>query len=207
MRYYPIYIDLNGKPAHMIGGGPIAERKIETLMEAGAVVTVIAPHVTDAIRRMADEGRIQWIQREYRDGDLCGAFCTYAATNDNAVNTAIYEEATRNSQLCNVVDVPPLCNFIVPSIVRRGDLSIAISTSGNSPALARKLRMDLTEHIGPEWQALNDLLGRMRPELKRRYVEEAPRNDVLARMLDAGVLDLLREGRPEDAEALAWTCM
>lgn len=207
MRYYPIYIDLNGKPATMIGGGHIAERKIETLLEAGACVTVIAPHVTDGIRAMADEGRIAWKNKRYEVGDLKGAFCTYAATNDHAVNTAIYDEATRNSQLCNVVDVPPLCNFIVPSIVRRGDLSIAISTSGNSPALAKKLRVDLTEHIGPEWEALNDLLGRMRPELKRRYTEEAPRNDVLARMLDAGVLALLREGRANEAEELAWTCM
>lgn len=207
MRYYPIFIDLNDRLSVVIGGGPIAERKVCTLLECGARVTLIAPEVTEAIRAMASEGRITWKPRAYEPGDLTGAFCTYAATNDNAVNTAIYEEATRNSQLCNVVDVPPLCNFIVPSIVRRGDLAVAISTSGNSPALARRMREDLTEHIGPEWQELNDLLGRMRPELKRRYPEEEPRNHVLTRMLDAGVLDLLRDGKGAEAEELAWECL
>jgi len=207
MRYYPIYIDLNGKTAVVIGGGHIAERKVDTLREAGANVTVISPEATAGLRAMADAGVITWHARPYREGDLSGAFCTYAATNDNSVNTAVFDEATRNSQLCNVVDVPPLCNFIVPSIVRRGDLSIAISTSGNSPALAKKLRVDLTDHIGPEWEQLNDLLGRMRPELKRRYPEEEPRNHVLTRMLDAGVLELLREGKAEDAEEIAWKCL
>jgi precorrin-2 dehydrogenase/sirohydrochlorin ferrochelatase len=207
MRYYPIFVDLNGKKAVMVGGGHIAERKVGTLLECGANVTVIAPSATDGLRALASEGRIAWIARRYDEGDLAGAFCTYAATNDTAVNTAIFAEAERNSQLCNVVDVPPLCNFIVPSIVRRGDLSIAISTSGNSPALAKKLREDLTGQFGPEWEALNDLLGRLRPEVKRRYPEEAPRNDVLARMLDAGVLDLLRAGRAGEAEEVAWKCI
>jgi precorrin-2 dehydrogenase/sirohydrochlorin ferrochelatase len=207
MRYYPLYVNLNGKPAVMVGAGPIAERKVGTLLECGAEVTVIAPSATEGLRAMAAEGRVTWIQRAYQDGDLAGAFCTYAATNDNAVNTAIFAEAERNNQLCCVVDVQPLCNFIVPSIVKRGDLSIAISTSGNSPALAKKLRIDLTEQFGPEWEELNDLLGRLRPEVKRRYPEEAPRNDVLARMMDAGVLDLIREGRVTEAEEVAWNCI
>lgn len=207
MRYYPIYIDLNGRLAIVIGGGQIAERKAATLLECGACVRLVAPQATEGIRALAAEGRLQWIPRVYRCGDLDGAFCTFAATNDNAVNTAVFEEATDKALLCNVVDVPPLCNFIVPSIVRRGDLSVAVSTSGNSPALAKRLRQDLEAYIGGEYQALNDLLGRMRPELKRRYPEEAPRNDVLDRMLKAGVLELLRQGRSEEAEALAWDCL
>lgn len=207
MRYYPIYIDLNDRLSVVIGGGHIAERKVCTLLECGARVRLIAPEATDGIRAMASDGRIEWVPRAYEPGDLAGAFCTYAATNDNAVNTAVYDEATRNSQLCNVVDVPPLCNFIVPSIVNRGDLAIAVSTSGNSPALAKRMKEDLNAHIGPEWQALNDLLGRLRPEVKRRYPEEAPRNDVLARMLEAGVLDLLRDGQEAEAEDLAWKCL
>ncbi len=207
MRYYPVFIDLEDRLAVVIGGGHIAERKVRTLLECGARVKLIAPEATEGIRALAAEGGIEWLERAYRDGDLAGAFCTYAATDDNSVNTAVFEEATRNSQLCNVVDVPPLCNFIVPSIVNRGDLVIAISTAGNSPALAKRMKEDLNGHIGPEWKALNDLLGRLRPEVKRRYPEEAPRNDVLARMLDAGVLDLLRNGRDAEAEELAWKCL
>lgn len=207
MRYYPIFIDLNGKKAVVIGGGNIAERKVNTLLECGAVVTVVAPEATDAICSLATAGRIQWLSRNYQPGDLDGAFCTYAATDDNPVNTAVYEEATRNSQLCNVVDVPPLCNFIVPSIVDRGDLVIAVSSSGNSPALAKRLKVMLGDAYGEEWKTLNDLLGRLRPEVKRRYPEESPRNGVLERMLDAGVLDLLRQGRDAEAEETAWKCL
>lgn len=207
MRYYPIFIDLNGKAAVVIGGGAIAERKVRTLLECGAEVTVVAPEGTPGIRTLAAGGRIQWNERRYRHGDLAGAFCTYAATDDNAVNTAVYAEATENSQLCNVVDVPPLCNFIVPSIVDRGDLAIAISSSGNSPALAKQLKIRLNNEYGDEWRRLNDLLGRLRPEVKRRYPEEAPRNDILARMLEAGVLELLRDDCDEQAEELAWKCL
>lgn len=207
MRYYPVFINLNGKKAVVIGGGHIAERKVNTLLECGAVVTVVAPDVTDGLRSLARDGRIELISRRYVTGDLEGAFCTYASTDDNAVNTAVYEEASRNSQLCNVVDVPALCNFIVPSIVDRGDLCIAVSSSGNSPALAKRLKAMLNEEFGDEWKALNDLLGRLRPEVKRRYPEESPRNDVLERMLDAGILDLLRQGRQLEAEEIAWKCL
>jgi precorrin-2 dehydrogenase/sirohydrochlorin ferrochelatase len=207
MRYYPIFIDLNGKKAVVVGGGTIAERKVRTLLECGAAVTVVSPEATHGISELASTGDIQWIERRYEPGDLAGAFCTYASTDDTPVNTAVYEEATRNSQLCNVVDVPPLCNFIVPSIVDRGDLCIAISSSGNSPALAKRLKAQLGNEYGNEWRALNDLLGRLRPEVKRRYPEEAPRNDILKRMLDAGLMDLLREGRVGEAEELAWKCL
>lgn len=207
MRYYPIFLDLHGRAAVVIGGGAIAERKVRTLLESGANVTVVAPESTQGIHALASEGRIQWKERWYRPGDLAGAFCTYAATDDNAVNTAVYAEATANSQLCNVVDVPPLCNFIVPSIVNRGDLAIAISSSGNSPALAKHLKNRLNSEYGEEWRKLNDLLGRLRPEVKRRYVDEAPRNDILVRILEAGVLDLLRDGCDDEAEELAWKCM
>lgn len=204
MRYYPIFIDLNGRKAVVVGGGNIAERKVRTLLECGALVTVVSPEVTPCLGEIISEGRVAWINRHYQAGDLSGAFCTYAATDDNTVNTAVYEEASRNSQLCNVVDVPPLCNFIVPSIVDRGDLTIAISTSGNSPALAKRLKAMVAEEYGEEWRMLNDMLGRLRPEVKRRHPEEAPRNDVLARLLEAGVLDMLREGRESEAEELAW---
>jgi precorrin-2 dehydrogenase/sirohydrochlorin ferrochelatase len=207
MRYYPIFIDLNGKKAVVVGGGHIAERKVNTLLECGAVVTVVAPEATEGIRSLSNGGRITWIARGYCSGDLEGAFCTYASTDDNTINRAVYAEASQNSQLCNVVDVPALCNFIVPSIVNRGELTVAVSTSGNSPALAKRLKAMLNEELGEEWAALNDLLGRLRPEMKRRYPEEAPRNEVLARMLEAGVLELLRQGRCAEAEEMAWKCL
>lgn len=185
----------------------MAERKVRVLLDCGACVCVVSPAITDGLQALVEEAKVEWTARPYEHGDLAGAFCTFAATDDHGVNLAVFEEATHNSQLCNVVDVPPLCNFIVPSIVNRGELSIAISTSGNSPALAKRMRRDLEEHIGPEWERLNDLMGRLRPELKRRYPEEAPRNDILARMIEAGVLELLSEGRDMEAEELAWRCI
>lgn len=207
MRYYPVFVDLGGKKAVVVGGGAVAERKVEVLLRCGAKVRVIAPHFTAALLEHGRNGTVELVQRAYREGDLSGALVTFACTDDHAVNAAVHSEAARNAQLCNVVDVPDLCNFIVPSIVERGDLTIAVSTSGNSPALAKRIKKEIAGCVGEEWGVLNGILGRLRPELKRRYPEEAPRGEVLERLLDAGVMGLIREGRLEEAEELAWRCL
>ena len=207
MRYYPIFLDLKGKPAVVVGGGAVTERKVRVLLESDADVTVIAPSVTPTIREWAENNQITLGERSFEPGDLAGAFCVYAGTDDHAVNVAVSQEAEQRRLLCNVVDVPALCNFIVPAIIDRGDLCIAVSTSGASPALAKKLKRELSEQFGPEWTALSELLARLRPEIKRRHPEESPRNEVLDRMLEAGVLEMLKDGRTEEAEETAWQCI
>jgi precorrin-2 dehydrogenase/sirohydrochlorin ferrochelatase len=207
MRYYPVFVDLAGKPAVVVGGGAVAQRKVEVLLECGARVRVIAPRFTEGLRERGRDGSVELVERSYREGDLAGAFISFACTDDHTVNVAVHDEAARNAQLCNVVDVPDLCSFIVPSIIERGDLTIAVSTSGNSPALAKRVKREIAGFVGEEWGTLNDILGRLRPELKRRHPEEGPRNEALERLMSAGVLDLIREGRLDEAEELAWRCL
>lgn len=161
MSLFPIFLKLTGRPCVVVGAGHLAESKIESLRAADAAVTVIALQVSERIARMADSGEISLQQRPYRHGDLTGAFLVVAATDQPAVNRAVFAEATESGVLCNAVDDPPFCDFYFPSVVRRGDLQIAISTAGNSPALAQQLRKELNAQLPldlGEWLAdLGDL--------------------------------------------------
>ena len=140
MDLFPIFLKISARPCIVIGAGNLAESKIESLQAAHAKVTVIAPEARPRIVDLAGAGEVEWLQREYAEGDLTGHFLVVAATNNPAVNRAVYKEATEKNVLCNAVDDPPFCDFYFPSVVRRGDLQIAISTAGASPALAQRLR-------------------------------------------------------------------
>lgn len=164
MKYYPAFLNLKDKPCIVIGGGEVAERKIKALLDAEASVTVISPELTPSLKELSKKGRIKHISRPYKRGDLEGAFLVIAATSDMEVNRDVYEEAS--DRPVNVVDVPELCTFIVPSVIRKGDLTIAISTSGTSPALARAIREQLEETIPEEIAEVLDLLRSLRPVLK-----------------------------------------
>jgi precorrin-2 dehydrogenase / sirohydrochlorin ferrochelatase len=162
---FPIFLKLTGRQCVVIGAGHLAESKIASLRAADAAVTVIAPQVSPAIAEQAAAGELALHQRPYKQGDLAGAFLVVAATNDPAVNRAVFAEATASGVLCNAVDDPPFCDFYFPSIVRRGDLQIAISTAGNSPALAQQLRKQFNEQLPldlGEWLAA---LGNLRREV------------------------------------------
>ena len=165
-EYYPVYLNLAGKRCVILGGGTIAQGKIAALREAGAAITVISPDATDGIKRAAQRGHITFEQREYREGDLDGAFIAVAATNVWHVNRQIYEEAEQRGVLLNVVDDPDQCSFIAPSIVRRDPITLAVSTGGASPALARKLRETLAEAPALKWADLAGALGRARRVIK-----------------------------------------
>jgi precorrin-2 dehydrogenase / sirohydrochlorin ferrochelatase len=143
MSLFPIFLKLTNRPCIVIGAGHLAESKIESLQTANARITVIAPAASDRIVAMADSGEITWRQREYATGDLAGQFLVVAATNVPAVNRAVFAEAEAAGILINAVDDPPFCDFYFPSVVRRGDLQIAISTAGHSPALAQRLRKEI----------------------------------------------------------------
>ncbi|MFP3982558.1 MAG: bifunctional precorrin-2 dehydrogenase/sirohydrochlorin ferrochelatase, partial [Desulfurivibrionaceae bacterium] len=162
MSYFPVCLDLNNRPCLVIGGGRVAARKAKQLLACGAEVSVISPELDSELAVLADAGQINWQQRFYKKGDLVRAFLVIAATDDPAVQSAVYAEAEDVGVLLNVADAPQWCNFILPATVRRGDLAVSISTSGRSPALAKKLREDLEEQFGNEYDLLLRLLGSLR---------------------------------------------
>ena len=166
--YYPVYLNLQGRRCVIIGGGGVAEGKIARLLESGAEIRVISPDATPGIQRMADAGAIQWEPRPYRPGDLAGAFLAIAATNSREVNRRIFDEAEARGVMLNAVDDPPNCSFIAPSIVQRGPVTVAISTGGASPALARKLRESLQESGELAWADLADVLAAARARLRQK---------------------------------------
>ncbi len=147
MSLFPIYLKLTARPCVVVGAGAVAEAKIESLLAAHARVTVIAPEATVRVWKWAEAGDLRWERREYRQGDLAGVFLVVAGTSTPAVNRAVFAEASAAGVLCNSVDDPPFCDFYFPSVVRRGDLQIAISTGGESPALAQRLRREIQEAL------------------------------------------------------------
>ena len=172
--HYPVYLNLTGKKCLVFGGGPIAEDKIAKLQSTGAQVTIVSPTVTPNLQAWAHRGDFQWQPREYQAGDMEGAFLSIAATNDRQVNHEIFQEAERLGVLINVVDDPEQGTFIAPAVVRRGQVTLAISTGGASPALARKLREALTEDAVLEWADLARVLSLAREGVKKRGLTVDP---------------------------------
>jgi precorrin-2 dehydrogenase / sirohydrochlorin ferrochelatase len=162
---FPMFVKLDGRRCLVIGAGNVGEAKIESLLATAASVHVVAPKATSKVREWAREGRIEWHARQYAPADLAGVFLVIAATSSRALHDEIYAEAKSRGVLCNTVDEPERCDFYFPAVVRRGDLQIAISTGGLSPALAQRLRKELEEQFGPEWEAWVTQLGRTREEL------------------------------------------
>ncbi len=201
--YYPIFLKVEQKLCVVIGGGPVAERKITSLLEAGARVKVIAPEVTERIKILAREGKIIWEERPYRSGDLKDAFLVIAATNNPQVQEEVFAEAEERKIFCNVVDKPALCSFIVPSVVKRGRLQIAISTSGASPALAKRLREQLEELFGPEYAEYLELMAAWRKEILARELPEAERQKLFEQLVLAPIPLWLKRGERDLVKALA----
>jgi siroheme synthase-like protein len=194
VNYYPVYLNLQGRRCVVIGGGPIAEGKVKGLLEVGAQVSLVSPSLTPALQALADEARLTHLRRSYQPGDLAGALLVISATDDRAVNERVWEEASALNLLVNVVDDTPHCNFIAPSILRRGDLAIAISTSGKAPALAVRLRQQLEGLVGDEHARFLELAGTLREPLAARYPSFEQRKALWYQLVDSDVLDLLRSG-------------
>ena len=165
--YYPVYLDVKERCCVIVGGGQIAEGKIAALLECGAQIRMISPEVTDEVQDMADTGALRLERREYRDGDLEGAFIAIAATDDSSLNRRIAQEAEERNVPLNVVDVTHLCTFIAPAVVRRGEVTAAISTGGLSPALARKLREELQASPALDYADMAPMLSEVRLELRQ----------------------------------------
>lgn len=181
MDLFPIFLKLSARPCIVIGAGNLAESKIESLRQAHARVTVIAPSASERIVQMSDAGEITWHQRGYAHGDIAGNFLVVAATDDAAVNRAVFAEAEAAGVLCNAVDDPPFCDFYFPSVVRRGDLQVAISTAGASPALAQRLRKEINAQLPLD---LGDWLTDL-GNLRREVVAAEPLNDQRKQLLHA----------------------
>ena len=193
MKTYPIcLIALENKRSVVVGGGRIALRKTQGLIEAGASVTLISPEVEPELRKLAESDSIVWLPRKYIEGDLGSAFLVIAATNDPDVNHEIWEEAAKEECLINVVDDPKHSNFILPAVVKRGEIQVSISTGGSSPALARRLREDLENIITPEYQQLAEILSELRPELIARTKPGNPRLQIALALVDLPLLEMIR---------------
>ncbi len=185
MRYYPVFLDIAEKPCVVIGGGSVAERKVTGLLSAGAAVTVISPRVAGGIKALEKKGALKLVKRGYKKGDLKGALLVVCASSSKTVNRAAYRHALDASLLVNVVDDPGRCTFIVPSVVDRGSLLVAISTSGKGPALSKKLRKDIEEEIGPEYAAFAELLGRVRNKLLKNGINSVKKERVIKAIVDS----------------------
>jgi len=205
--YYPIFLDIEDRDVVIIGGGPVCERKAETMMRYGARVTVVSPNFTPAIESWASDGKLRIRRKQYDAGDLGGASIVIASTDDEAVNTQIATDCRKRKIPVNVVDVTHLCEFIVPAIVEQGSIQLAVSTGGKSPALARTLKEDLQKFVGPEYAEINDLLGTLRPSAKRVLPTDTDRKRFFDGIIARGVVDMLRQGRRREAyETIARAC-
>jgi precorrin-2 dehydrogenase / sirohydrochlorin ferrochelatase len=200
MKGFPVFlIGLENRRCIVIGGTHEGERKVSQLLDADADVTLISAIITDPLRKLADQRRIQWMSRDYQPGDLKDAFLVIAERRDATTNALIYEEATINSALVNVMDDVGHCNFVAGSVMQRGPLTIAISTNGCAPALAVRLRERLESQIGDEYGMFLDLVRDLREPLAARYPDFGERRAVWYRLVDGGVIDLLRDGDHREA--------
>ncbi|MFW6011032.1 MAG: precorrin-2 dehydrogenase/sirohydrochlorin ferrochelatase family protein, partial [Desulfosalsimonas sp.] len=151
MKYYPVYLDIKKRDCLVVGGGRVALRKAEGLLRAGARTTVVSPEFAEGFKSLAGSANLEMIRRNYKSADLDSKFLVIGATDDSELNRKISQDAECRNMLCNIADVPEACNFILPSVVERGDLIIAISTSGKSPAFARHLKKQLEKQFGEEY--------------------------------------------------------
>lgn len=191
--YYPIFLNVDGKKCVVVGGGKVAFRRVKMLLGCGAKVTVISPTLHPDLIRLIEERAIHLIERDYEPGDLSGAAVVIAATDAEEINRSIAHEAKKRGILVNVVDDPRGSDYIVPSFLRRGDLTIAISTGGSSPALARKIRTKLEQDFGEEYALLLSLIGEVRSTVKEKGIivgeeawQEALNLDTLISLVQAG---------------------
>lgn len=205
--YYPIYIDIEDRNVLIIGGGNVCARKAETMLKYGARVTIVSPSFTEEIEQWAANGSLQLLRKRYDAGDLDGAKLVIASTDVQSVNEQVAADCRARNIPVNVVDVTPLCEFIVPAIIEKGSIQIAVSTGGKSPAVARTLKEDLQRLVGPEYTEMNDVLGTLREGAKSVLPTDVDRKRFFDGILAAGVLELLRDGRRAEAyAAIARAC-
>jgi len=203
MGFYPLFLKMAGRACVVIGGGAVAERKVEGLLQVEASVTVISPTLSDRLEAWKTEGRIRHLRRDYGPGDLAGYQLAFVATDDGEVNATVAREGRERGVWVNAADDPAHCDFILPSVVRRGELVVAVATGGASPALSRAVREELEAYFTPDYAVLAEIVGEVRRDLKERA--RNPDGQAWRLALDADLRRLIAEGRREEAKArLFW---
>lgn len=201
ISYYPVFLDLNGRRCVVVGGGDVALRKVKPLLDSGALVEVISPRLCSGLKQLENDKKINVIGRKFQPGDLTGAFIAIAATANLQTNAAVAAEGLEKSIMVNVVDDPARCDFILPSYCRRGGIILAVSTSGMSPALARKIMSRLEKEFGPEYGTLATITQKVRARLKREKIKINSSRWQQALDIDR-LTDLIRSGHTNEAEKL-----
>ncbi len=204
MRYYPVHLNIKNRNCLVVGGGAVGTRKVNTLLACGARVTVVSPDPTQQLKKMAVEESITLRERAYRTVDLKDMFLVIGATDDEKLNRQISEEAEQIGILCNIADRPEACNFILPSVVQRGDLVITISTSGQSPALAKRLRRELEAQFGEEYADFLLLMGAIRKKLLSQTHEPEAHKALFNQLIDSDFIELLRTGQRKQLNLLLY---
>ncbi len=202
MRYYPVHLDIQNRKVLVVGGGSVGTRKVKTLLDCGARVTVVSPEVSRQLRELAASGDIILAERSYQSEDLTGVFVVIVATDDETLNQQISSDADRLNTLCNIADRPEVCNFILPSIVQRDDLVITISTSGQSPALAKKLRKTLENQFGEEYGTLLQLMGAIRKKLLQQAHKPEAHKPLFEQLINSDLIVMIQAGKTEEIDAL-----
>jgi len=193
MRYYPIGLDISGRRCLVIGGGEVGERKAQRLLECGARVSVVGRDLTPALARLRKKGAIDHIPGDYEQRLLKGAFLVIGATDDRTVNERIFRDARKRGVLTNIVDDPDRCDFILPALCRQGELVITVATGGKSPALAKRLRQDLEERYGPEYEVLLKIMGEIRGRIIDRGEGSDENRKIFEAIVDSDILDRIRK--------------
>ena len=202
MRYYPVYLDIQNRNCLVIGGGAVGTRKVMTLLKCGARVTVVSLEVSEKLLKLADNGSIILEKRPYQASDIDNMFLIIGATDNEVLNRQIHGDAERLNKLCNIADRPEACNFILPSIVHRGDLMIAISTSGKSPAFAKKLRKDLEKEFGNEYAEFLTLMGEIRKKLLAEKHEPEAHKSLFEQLINKGLIEMIKDSNTEEINML-----
>ncbi len=202
MKYYPVNLNINNRNCLVVGGGTVGTRKVTTLLECGARVTVVGPEPTPQLKKLAAAGSIQLKERSYRSDDLNKMFLVIGATDDERINRQVSNDAEHFNILCNIADRPEICNFILPAIVRREDLVITISTSGKSPALAKKLRLKLETQFGEEYADFLRLMGAIREKLLSQAHAPEAHKDLFNQLIDKDLIGLIKANNTKQINAL-----
>ena len=203
----PVFVKLKDKLCVIVGGGKVAQRKAESLIGCGAAVKVVSPLVEKQIKQWASEGFLTWCEKKFSEDDLNGAFIAFASTDDSSKNEKVVETCNRKGIMVNAVDEPELCDFFVPSVIRRKSLAVAISTEGKSPLLAQRLRKELEQILADEYGEFLEILGEQREKIKQAEPDRQKRKKIFKALVNSDIIDLLKAGKRKEAEERIEQCI
>ena len=202
MKYYPINLDINNKKCLVVGGGNIGLRKVNTLLQCGAIVTLVSPQLHEELKDLGLENKIKVLNRAYLSTDLDDKFLVICATDDEEINEKVASDARGHNILCNIADRPKLCNFILPAIVQRGDLVLTISTSGKSPAFAKKLKEQFEKEFGDEYNIFLKIMGEIRKLVLSKQQDYEKNREIFEKIIDSDLVEMIKYQRFDKADQL-----